>query len=77
MEKKIIKILSEVRPEFDFLKSDNFIAEGLLDSFDIVQVVTALDNEFKISIEGTDIKSENFISVDSLMKLIKKNRVTI
>ena len=36
MREKIISILSELRPEFDFSEPVNFIEEGMLDSFDIV-----------------------------------------
>ena len=36
MKEKIIKILTELRPEFDFTdESFNFIEEGMLDSFDV------------------------------------------
>ena len=37
MREKIISILSELRPEFDFSEPVNFIEEGMLDSFDIVR----------------------------------------
>ena len=40
---KIISILSEIRPEFDFTQSSDFIADGYLDSFDIVALVSALE----------------------------------
>ncbi|MDC1027188.1 hypothetical protein OAR79_05870 [Candidatus Thioglobus sp.] len=36
MEKKILETLLSVRPEGEFLNSDNFILDVLLDSFDIV-----------------------------------------
>lgn len=45
MKSKIIKILQEIRPEFDFSKDIHFIDEGMLDSFDIISLVAALDEE--------------------------------
>ena len=60
MKKKIISILSELRPEFDFNEPLNFIEEGMLDSFDIINLVTALDSEFSISIDGMDVLPDNF-----------------
>ena len=42
MREKIISILSELRPEFDFSEPVNFIEEGMLDSFDIVTLVSSL-----------------------------------
>ena len=76
MEDKIIEILQEIRPEFDFSGSEDFISDGFLDSFDIVQLVDALDEKFKISIDGLDIIPENFNSVNKIVALIRKNRVT-
>lgn len=75
MKEKIISILSELRPEFDFTEDVNFIEEGMLDSFDIVGLVSDLDSTFGISIDGMDIVPENFCSVDAIVKLLKKNGV--
>ncbi len=73
MKDNIRMILSEIRPEFDFKESSNFIQEGLLDSFDIIQLVAALDDEYGISIDGTDIIPENFSSLDGIIELLTKN----
>jgi acyl carrier protein len=76
LKKKILDFLTEIRPEFDFAASSNFIEEGLLDSFDIVSLVASLDEEFGISIDGTEILPENFSNVDSIFQLLIKNGVT-
>ena len=76
MNEKILSILTEIRPEFDFSKSENFIVEGLLDSFDIVTLVNALDEYYNISIDGLDIVPENFSSVASIKELLIKNGVS-
>ncbi len=75
MKEKIIKILTELRPEFDFTEEVNFIEEGMLDSFDVVNLVTDLDSTFGISIDGVDILPENFSSVEAIEKLLIKNGV--
>ena len=74
MKEQIIKILTELRPEFDFSQEGvNFIEEGMLDSFDIVSLVDALDTEFNVVIDGVDILPENFCSLESISSLLKKN----
>jgi len=73
MEEKIIKILTELRPEFDFRQKVDFIAEGMLDSFDIVSLVDAIENEFDVQISGTDVIPENFNSVESILKTIQNS----
>ncbi len=74
---KIITILSEIRPEFDFTQSEDFITDGLLDSFDVVTLVTELDEKFSISIDGMDIIPENFKNINSIKSLLQKKGVDI
>jgi acyl carrier protein len=72
MQNKVISILNEIRSEFDFSNGSNFIEEGMLDSFDIVTLVTTLDEEFNISIDGIEVIPDNFVSIESICKLLKK-----
>ena len=73
MKEKVLEILSNIRPEFDFTEDVNFIEKGMLDSFDVVTLVSDLDTTFGISIDGVDIVPENFSSVDAIINLLKKN----
>lgn len=72
---KIVEILKEVRPEFEFQEGINFVKSGLLDSLDIINLVVALDKEFGISIDGLDIIPDNFSNVNSILALLKKNGI--
>lgn len=73
MKEKVLEILANLRPEFDFTEDVDFIEQGMLDSFDVVSLVSDLDSTFGISIDGVDIVPENFSSVDSIINLLKKN----
>lgn len=73
MKNKIISILNDIRPEFDFSEENNFISRGLLDSFDMISLVTSLDEQFAISIDGTDILPENFETLEAIENVLKKN----
>lgn len=75
MKEKIINILKDIRPEYDFTENVNFIDEGMLDSFDVVTLVSTLDDDFNISIDGIDILPENFASVEKIMELLRKKGV--
>jgi acyl carrier protein len=75
MKEKIIRILQELRPEFTFINSENFIEQGMLDSFDVVSLVVALDEEFGISIDGMEIVPENFSSLDKIQSLLIRKSV--
>jgi Phosphopantetheine attachment site. len=72
MKETILTILNGLRPEFDFSQSANFIDEGMLDSLDVVNLVTDLESAYGILIDGVDILPNNFSSVDSIINLLIK-----
>lgn len=74
---KIHQILQSIRPEFDFRTSSNFIEDGMLDSFDVVTLVSDLDKTFNISIDGIDILPENFCSLAAIEALLRKYEVKL
>jgi acyl carrier protein len=69
---RVEAILKEIRPEFDFACSEDFLADGMLDSFDMVTLVADLDKAFGISISGADIVPENFSSIAHIERLLSK-----
>lgn len=73
-KKKIFEMLAELRPEFDYENSSNFVEDGLLDSFDIVSLTTMLEEYFKVTIDGMSIVPENYASVDAILALVKSSK---
>lgn len=73
--KSIIEILSGIRPEFDFLTSQDYLTDGMLDSFDVLALVSDMDREFGIRIEGTEIVPENFRNLQAIRSLLGKHGV--
>lgn len=70
--KKITDILAEIRPEADFEKSEDFIGDGLMDSFDLITFVAALDEEYGVKIKGTEIVPENFMNIPAIGALLER-----
>jgi acyl carrier protein len=68
----IEEILKEIRPEFDFTASQDFVGDGMLDSYDIITLVSDLDKAYGISISGVDIVPEYFQNIASIQKLLQK-----
>ena len=73
--KSLSEILKEIRPEFDFTASSDFIADGMLDSFDMMTLVATLDKTYGISIQGTDIVPENFKNLQTIGALLRQSGV--
>ena len=70
---KLVAILNEIRPEYDWETADDFIANGMLDSFDIIVLVTELESAYPISVDGSDILAENFSSLEAIADLVRKS----
>lgn len=73
----ITEILTQIRPEFNFTVSQDFIADGMLDSFDVVTLVATLDTQFGISIAGTDIVPEHFQNLQAIADLLRRYGVSV
>ena len=67
---KILKILNDIRPDVDFIEETNLVDGGILDSFDIVSIISELNDAFDIHIRVTDLKPENFNSLEAIGQLI-------
>lgn len=70
MKDKVLAILTEIRPEVDFETETAMIDDGILESFDVISIVTTLMDEFDILIDADDIEPENFNSLDAIVELV-------
>lgn len=72
-ESIVLEILKDVQPDFDFEEGVDFIEKGYLDSFDVVTLVSELEDKFGVSISALEILPENFASVKNICALINKS----
>ena len=56
----------------DFETETNLVDDGILASFDIVMLITRIEEEFDVVIPAKDIVPENFNSANALYALIQK-----
>lgn len=67
---KLLEILKEIKSEVDFEKETELVDKGILDSFDIISIISEVNERFDIEIEADDIVPENFNSAIALYELI-------
>ena len=69
---ELMEILQELHPEVDYETCTSLIDDKILDSFDIVTLITEVSDTFDVRIPASEIIPENFNSVDAILALIKK-----
>ena len=69
--KRLKRILSSLHPEIEIDRETRLLDDGILDSLDIVTLITDLNDEYKISIGAEDITPHNFQNIDSIERLIR------
>lgn len=69
---KLLEILKGIRPDVDFESETALIDDGILDSFDVVSIISELDDEFDVQIRITELDPENFNSAESIWNLVRK-----
>ena len=70
--KKLLDILKDIRPDVDFENETALIDDGILDSFDVVSIISEIDNVFGVQIRITELDPENFNSAEAIWDLIQK-----
>ncbi|MBO6291998.1 MAG: acyl carrier protein [Selenomonas sp.] len=69
---KLLDILQDIHPQFDFEKSEDFFADGLIDSFDLTRLIAALEEAYDINIGGNELKAENFKNLEAIRALLER-----
>lgn len=72
MKEKIREILMDIRPDVNFDASDNFWEDELLDSMDIMELINALELEYKIEIGLEYVKGSYFSGYETIEALVKQ-----
>jgi acyl carrier protein len=69
---EVIEMLEDIQEDVDYATCTTLIDDHVLDSFDILAIVSAADEEFDVTIPDKDIVPENFNSAQSLCALINR-----
>ena len=72
MKEQLLQILESAHPDVDYESQTRLIDDGILDSFDIIMVVTDIKDTFDVEITVENLQPENFNSVDAMMALITR-----
>ncbi len=69
---ELLELLEDIKEDVDFEKEEKLIDDHILDSFDILQIISTLNDHYDISIPASEIVPENFNSAKALLKLVQR-----
>lgn len=67
-----LELLGGIRPDVDFENTTNLVTGGILKSFDIIQIVGMIDDEYDVKVPVAELKPENFDSAKALLEMIER-----
>ncbi|MBE6737796.1 MAG: acyl carrier protein [Ruminococcaceae bacterium] len=69
---EFLELLNGIRPDVDFENTKNLVSGGILKSFDIIQIVGMIDDEYDVKVPVAELKPENFDSAQALFEMIER-----
>ncbi|MBQ8431911.1 MAG: acyl carrier protein [Clostridia bacterium] len=69
---ELLLILKRMHPDVDFETNDDLIGEGVLDSLDIVTLITEINTTFDVAIPAEEVIPENFNSAEAIFAMIER-----
>ena len=69
---EIIEMLEDLKPGVDFKSQQHLIDDHIIESMMMLQLVSALNDEFDVEITPKDLVPENFQTVEAIYALVQK-----
>lgn len=66
----LLEILNDLHQEVDFETCNTLVDDKIIDSFDIVTIISEVNEEYDVVIPAEEIIPENFNSASALYELI-------
>ena len=72
MEERVKKILININDEIVRYEGNDLLGEKVIDSFEVMEIIAALEEEFDIEIDPDYVITENFANMQSIIDMMKK-----
>ena len=69
---EFLELLKDIVPGVDFETSTDLIDGGILTSFDILSIVSEIEDEYGVELSPKDLKPGNFNSAKALWNLVEE-----
>ncbi len=72
MEEKILELLAEIDEGILSYDGDDLFEAGLLDSFQVIELVEMLEENFDMEIDAEHVVAENFATKEAILELMRR-----
>ena len=72
MKEKILDILRDVNEDILTYAGNNMMVDGIIDSFELIDIVSRLEEEFHVEIDGEYVVVQNFANKETVISLMEK-----
>ncbi len=72
MRNKLLQVLGDINPDILENADKNLLEEGIIDSFDVMNIITELESLLEIVFDPKEIIADNFSCVDSIACLVER-----
>ena len=69
---ELLELLKDVRDDVDFENAQDLIDGKILSSFDIIQIISVIDEEYDVAVPATEIVPDNFNSAKAIYEMIQR-----
>lgn len=69
---EILEILNDIDDSIDYKTEKHLIDDHLLTSFNIISLVSELEDHYDISIEAADMTNDNFNSAENILAMVER-----
>lgn len=68
----MIELLEDVKGNIDYENCTKLVDDRVLDSFDILSIISSINDEFDVSVPAKDIVPGNFNSAQAMLDMVKR-----
>ena len=68
----LLESLSEIKPGVDFESETALVDDEILDSLDIISIISEISDEYDVTVSPEEIVPENFNSAEAIYSLIQE-----
>ena len=68
---EFLKLLKKIKPNVDFTKEQALVDDGLLESLDIISIISEVAEVYGVLIPSDEIIPDNFNSAEAMYELVQ------